>query len=255
MFLVKDRRLGMDNYVFTQMDPRTEGYKGDVTESVTLDYDMNTIHEWPDGQHRPNPQLCRDPQNPKHYKVFKFPAELRAAGYEFVHVNTPFLAYSWSDYRTRYYPVPEEYAKTMTQDEWFDFLEETDFATKIRKKQNERNEPIEPKAGSNREQIAEWVANRHMGADGGIHQVWFLQSGSPMDELRLLEVSERFTGEAAKVEPIDFGLDIGGTRYKLQVADVSEEHLGKIKADPAKMLPKDWKIDGALIWGRRGRQL
>jgi hypothetical protein len=69
-----------------------------------------------------------------------------------------------------------------------------------------------------------------------------------------LEVSERFTGEAKKIEPIDFGLDVDGAKYKLLVADVSEERLEKIKADPANSLPKDWKIDDALIWGRRGRR-
>ena len=251
MFLVKDRRLGMDNYVITQTDPRAEGYKGDVLEGVTIEYDMNAIHDWPDGQDRPNPQLGRDPKNPKHYKVFKFPEELLAAGFEIVHFNTPFLAYSWSDYRKQYYPIPAEYAKTMTQDEWFDFLEEADFAAKIRKK---KTEPKEPTQGSSRDQIAEWVAYRHMGADGGIHHVWFLPSGSPADEIRLLEVSEHFTGEAAKIEPIDFGLDLDGAKYKMLVADISEGHLEKIKADPVKLLPKDWKIDGALIWGRRGRQ-
>ena len=57
MFLVKDRRLGMDNYVFTQTDPRIEGCKGDVIEGATLDFDRNAIHHWSDGQPRPNPQL------------------------------------------------------------------------------------------------------------------------------------------------------------------------------------------------------
>jgi hypothetical protein len=251
MFLIKDRRLGMDNYVFTHTDPRADGYKDDVTEDVTLDYDMNAIHRWPDGQPRPNPQLGRDPNNPKHYKVFKFPEELRAAKFDFVHSSAPFVDYSWSEYRKRYYPVPEEFAKTMTQDEWFDFLEEADSATKIRKKMSE---PSKPKNGSDRDQIAEWVADRHMRADGGIQQVWFMRSGSPADEIRLLEVSERFTGEAAKIEPIDFGLDVDGAKYKLLVADVSGDQLEKIKADPANSLPTDWKIDGALIWGRRGRQ-
>lgn len=252
MFLVKDRRLGMDKYVFTQMDPRAEGYKGDVIEGVALKYDIEAIHNWPDGENRPNPQLGRDPNNTKLYKVFKFPEELQAAGFEFVYSNRPFFAYSWSDYRKQYYPIPAEYAETMTQDEWFDFLEEADFAAKIRKKMSE---PKEPKQGSSRDQIAEWVAKRHMGADGGIHHVWFLPSGSPADEIRLLEVSERFTGEAAKIEPIDFGLDLDGAKYKLLVADISAEHLEKIKADPAKLLPKDWMIDGVLIWGRRGRQV
>jgi hypothetical protein len=251
MFLIKDRRLGMDNYVFTQTDPRPEGYKGDVIEAVTLDYDMNAIYHWSDGQPSPNPQLGLDPKNLKHYKVFKLPEELQAARFERVHFNAPFVAYSWSDYRKRYYPVPEEYAKTMTQDEWFDFLEDADSAAKIRKRMSE---PKQPKQGSKREEIAEWVAQRHMRADGGIHQVWFLRAGSPADEIRLLEVSERFTGEAAKIEPIDFGLDIDGAKYKLLVADVSMKQLEKIKADPAKSLPKAWKIDDVLVWDRRGRR-
>jgi hypothetical protein len=251
MFLVKDRRLGMDNYLFMQTDPRAEGYKGDVNEGVTLDYDMNAVHLWPRGQPCPKPQLGRDPKNPKHYKVFKFPEELHAAGFEFVHSNTPFVEYSWSDYRKRYYPVPEEYAKTMTQDEWFDFLEEADYATSLRKKMSAANEP---KKDSSRDQIAEWVAKRHMGAEGGINQVWFLPSGSPTDEIRLLEVNERFSGEAAQIEPIDFGLDLDGAKYRLLVADVSVDVLEKVKAEPAKLLPKDWRIDGALVWGRRGRR-
>ena len=251
MFLVKDRRLGMDQYIFTQTDPRSDGYQGELVEEVTLEYDMNAIHIWPAGQPRPEPQLGRNPKNPKQYKVFKFPGELRAAEFVLEHANTPFVAYSWSDYRKHYYPVPEEYAKSMTQDEWFDFLEEADVATKFRKS---ITQPDKPQKGGNRDEIAEWVAKRHMGSDGGIQQVWSLPVGSPTDEIRLLEVSERFTGEAQKIEPVNIGLDIDGAKYRLLVADISANQLGKIKADPSNSLPDGWKIDGALIWGRRGRQ-
>ena len=102
MFLVKDRRLGMDYYVFTQLDPRTDGYRGDVTEDVNLEFDMNAIHRWPDGEPRPSPRLGRDPSNPRHYRVFKFPHELEAARFEFVDYNTPIIAYSWLDFRQRF---------------------------------------------------------------------------------------------------------------------------------------------------------
>jgi hypothetical protein len=251
MFLVKVRRLGRDDYVFTHTDPRTEGFKGDVTEGVTLKYEWKEIVEWPEGQPRPNPQLGRDPNEPKLYRVFKYPAELHAAGFELVYPNTPFVEYSWSEYLKRYYPVPEEYARSMTQDEWFDFLEGTDSATKIRKM---TSEPDKPTDGSNLQHVAEWVAKRHMGADGGINQVWFLHSGSPADEIRLLEISERFTGETTRIEPIDFGLDVDGKKYRLRVADVSMDRLNKIKDDPARTLPKDWKIEEAQIWDRRGRR-
>lgn len=250
MFLVKDRRLGMNNYVFTQSDPRAEGYAGDVIDGVALEYDMNAIHLWPDGQPRPNPQLGHDPKHPERYQVFKSPEDLHAAGFVLDTPNTPFVTYSWSDYRRRYYPVPEEYAKSMTQDEWFDFLEEADLASSLRRKNGQADQP--EKGG--RDQVAEWVAKRHMEADGAIHQVWFLRSGSPADEIRLLEVSERFTGAAATVEPVDFGLDVDGAKYKLVVADISAEQLERMKADPAESLPKGWRLDDAAVWGRRGRR-
>ncbi len=248
MFLVYDRRFGMDKYVFLHTDPRAEGFQGAVTEDVLLEYDMNAIHLWPEGRDCPEPQLGRDPRNPKQYKVFKYPNELDAAKFERIDPAPPFVANSWSDYRKRYYPVPEEYAKTMSQDEWFDFLDEADVAARIRRK---NHEPDAPKAGSSREEVAEWVAKQHMGADGGVHEVWFLPSGAPEGEIRLLEVSERFTGEPAKIEPVDFGLDVDAAQYKLVVADVSSDHLTRIKTDPANSLPKDWTLDQARIWGRR----
>jgi hypothetical protein len=249
MFLVKDRRFGMDNYVFTRTDPRSEGFKGEVIEGTTLEFDMNAIFLWPDGEPQPNPQLGRDPKNPRHYKVFKSPDDLHASGFEFVHSYAPVVPNSWSNYRKHYYPSEQDFAK-MTQDEWFDYLEEADTGARIRKK---LYEPAEPTPGSTREQIAEWVAKRHMAADGGILQVLFLQSGSPADEIRLLEVSERYTGEAAKIEPVDFGLDVVGANFKLVVADITVQQLGKIRADPAKMLPSGWKLNDAIVWGRRGR--
>ena len=71
--MVKDRRLGMDRYIFTWKDPRDDGYDGDVIEGVDLKYDLIEVHRWPEGQPRPDPQLGRDPSNKKNYKVFKSP--------------------------------------------------------------------------------------------------------------------------------------------------------------------------------------
>jgi hypothetical protein len=249
-YLVKDRRLGMENYVFTQADPRHDGYKGEVIEGVTLDYNMNEIHFWQEGQSRPEPQIGADPSNSKHYKVFKSPAELQAAGFVLVHTNRPFVAYSWSEYRKQYYPLPEEFAKSMTQDEWFDYLEEADFAAKIRKK---RNQLENPQPGGTLPQIAEWVAKRHMAADGGIQQVWFLSNGAPEDEIRLLEVSERYIGESNTITPFDVGLDVNGAKYLLRVADVTNDQLAQVKANPETTLPKGWQLNNATVWGRRGQ--
>src|SRR6185312_4041354 len=105
MFLVEDRRAGLHNFVFTHTDPRPDGCKGNVISDVRLDYDMNAIHLWPYGEARPDPQLGRDPADAKHYKVFKFPDELKATGYELVYHGTPVVVYSWQKYREMF-PVP-----------------------------------------------------------------------------------------------------------------------------------------------------
>lgn len=248
MFLVKDRRLGLDRYVFMMTDPRLDGYRGEVTEGVTLEFDQNHITLWPDGEQRPHPQLGCDPMNPKHYKVFKFPEGRRSAAFELIHDSVPLVPYTWSDYRAHYYPVPEEFAKNMTSDEWFDFLEEADSATIIRK---ERIEPTDPKPGSTREQIAEWVAKQHAGSDGGVRQVWFLPANSPADEIRLLEISERYTGEPDKIEPVDFSLNVANASFKLAIADISGARLEKIKSDPSRWLPNDWSLNNSISWSRR----
>ena len=111
--------------------------------------------------------------------------------------------------------------------------------------------PAEPKTGSTREQIAAWVAKRHVAADGGIQQVWFLRTESPPDEIRLLEVSERFTSGHARIEPVDFGLDVAGAKLRVLVADITSEQLERIKAEPKKWLPEGWVLPNSMIWGRR----
>lgn len=246
MFLVKDRRFGMDNFLFIQLDPRQDGYTGEVIEDAKLDYDMPDVRRWPDGEPHPDPQLGRDPKDPTRFKVFKFPQELKAAGFDFVHSHAPLVAYSWSDYRRQYRPEPEEVAEKMTRDEWFDELEWSDRTTKIR---SQMADDPEPDARSSRDEVAKWVARRHMGADGGVQQVWYLPGGAPADEIRLLEAGDRYGG-FEPIKPIDFGLDIDGKAYKLLVADVTTGQLEKVK-NGLTQLPSGWADDSAVVWGRR----
>ena len=246
MFLTKDRRMGMDYYVFTQLDPRTEGYRGVVSENVSLDYDMNAIHQWPHGEARPAPRLGRDPKSPLHYRVFKFPHELEEAGYEFIDYNTPLVAYSWLDYK-RQYPRLSEVADRIGEDEWSAELDEIDEATKLFRQKDIESEPP---AGSDRDKIAEWVAKRHLGTDGSIRQVVYLPSGAPANEIRLLEVNERFARDEEVPEPLDFGIEIAGRAIKVFVADVTKAQLEKLKADPT-TLPKGWAWGGERVWGLR----
>lgn len=246
MFLIKDRRVGMDYYVFTQLDPRTNGYRGAVIENVSLDYDMNAIHRWPDGEPRPAPRLGRDPKNPVNYRVFKFPHELEAAGFEFIDYNTPLVAYSWLDYK-RQYPRLAEVVETIGEDEWSAQLDEIDEVTKLLRQKD--TEP-EPPVGSDRDKIAEWVAKRHLGADGSIRQVVYLPTGAPTNEIRLIEVNERLPPGDGLLEPLDFGIEIAGRAIKVFVADVTKAQLEKLKADPS-FLPKGWAWGGERVWGLR----
>lgn len=244
MFLVEDRRPGLPNFVFLARDPRKDGYKGKVIDDVELDYDLLAISQWPDGAPCPDPQLGRDPANPKHYKVFKYPEELQAAGFELVRRTSPFVYPSWNDYR-RMLPTPEGIAETSEEDEWFDYLDEIDNATKLRR---QRDVNPDPPPGSDRDHIAEWVAKRHLSAAGSIRQVWYLPKGAPAEEIRLLEINDRFSRADDRIEPLDFGIEVAGTPVKLFVADVSSDQFEQMRNDPSR-LPKGWTLEGARSWG------
>jgi hypothetical protein len=99
MFLVKDS--DMNNLVFTGEDPRKDGYRGEAEAGVTLEYDMEHVHSWPDGAPRPDPCVGVAPDDPKKYKVFKSEAERRQAGYRPVPgmpAAMPAVFGSWSNY-------------------------------------------------------------------------------------------------------------------------------------------------------------
>jgi hypothetical protein len=97
MFLVEHQRLGVTYLVFTWQDPRQDGFQEPVVEGVTLDYDMEHVHRWPEGHARPEECAGRDPQNPSHYKVFKYNDELRQEGYQPV-AGKVMVFGRWSDY-------------------------------------------------------------------------------------------------------------------------------------------------------------
>lgn len=95
MFLVRDEVPGCVYLVFTQTDPREDGYAGEVEEGVTLDDAAD--YSWPEGSERPMHLVGRDPARPNHYRVFKFHHELEAAGYEQV-AGTAITPGRWSSY-------------------------------------------------------------------------------------------------------------------------------------------------------------
>lgn len=247
MFVAEDQRPGFHNYVFTQLDPKIDGFKGPVIEGATLEYDVLSVSDWPGGAQRPQPQLGRDPANSKHYKVFKYPHDLLESGFELVHHNAPVVVYSWHDYK-KMVPLPLEIAERTEEPEWFEYLDEVDAATLHRQR---RAPAPDLQSNSPPERIAEWIAKSHLSADASVRQVWYLPTGAPDGEIRLLEVSNRISGAEDVPEPMDFGVEVGGKSVKLMVADVTGEQLRRIQSDP-NLLPAGWNMSHAKLYhGRR----
>jgi hypothetical protein len=245
MFLVQDRRFGTTNLVFLGEDPRKDGYAGSVIEGVTLDYDMEAVHSWSEGQARPEACVGRAMEHPKHYKIFRYRKDLQAAGYEPVS-GTLSLFGSWSDYlKFKLDPPNPEHIDDL---QWYDYLDKVDEDSRCRRQRGEKDATPVSKS---RDELASWLAKRHFIADSAIREVWYLPQESPSEEIRLLEVSDRFTGSESMVEPVDFGLDVAGESLRLLVADITSEQLELIKQDPTR-LPSGWSLRGAKHWSRRG---
>jgi hypothetical protein len=101
-----------------------------------------------------------------------------------------------------------------------------------------------PAAAFNRDSVAATYAKRHAEADPAIRAIYYLPTGAPENEIRLVEVNEAILGTAGP-EPIDFGVDSGTpNEHKLIVFDVTPEQWEEIKAKPLG-LPPGWTLDGS----------
>jgi hypothetical protein len=96
MYLAEDRSRGQSYLVFTEVDPREDGFTGSVTEDVFLDVPEG-LFLWPDGHGGPEPCVGQDPTDANRYKVFKYSRDLQKAGYR--PVSATFDVYErWSEY-------------------------------------------------------------------------------------------------------------------------------------------------------------
>lgn len=101
-----------------------------------------------------------------------------------------------------------------------------------------------PAATFNRDSVAATYASRHLSADPAIQAIYFLPTGAPANEIRLVEVNGAILGTAGP-EPIDFGVDSGTpNEHKLIVFDVTPEQWEAIK-DKTLDLPPGWTLDGS----------
>jgi len=246
MFLVKDDRFQPPNLVFVDQDPRGDGYTGEIVDDVSLDYDELEVHRSDDGQRSPEPCVGIAPDDSKHYRMFRSPDQLRAAGFEPV-AGTPIASFrSWFEY-IRISLSPPKPNQT-SEVSWYDYLDTVDEASR---EWRNREQTPDPPAGADRDSVAAWLAIKHFIGDSAIREVWYLPKNAPENEIRLLELSDRLAGNESHVDPFDFGLDIEGANFRLMVADVTTDQMEQIKQNH-QQLPPGWSLDETKIWRRRG---
>jgi hypothetical protein len=100
-----------------------------------------------------------------------------------------------------------------------------------------------------RDEAAGWIARKHLAADPGVTDVWYLPGNAPEREIRLLEVNVLLAefGEEERL-PIDFGFDVDGTVFSLLVLDLTPNQWKQVR-EGAAPLPENWNLDGARHFG------
>ena len=77
-YLIVDQPRG--TYVFTNEDPRREGFPGPVEEDVSLVEEFPEILHWPEGR-RPEQWLGVSQKDHGEYRVFPSPQDCTSAGF------------------------------------------------------------------------------------------------------------------------------------------------------------------------------
>ena len=95
----------------------------------------------------------------------------------------------------------------------------------------------------NRDSLAWWYAERHYKTDIGVDKVFYLPTNAPDREIRLLEINKMIS-EMDTLEPLDFGVDIGGANpHTLFVLDVTPDQWEAINRKEI-CLPIGWTLEG-----------
>lgn len=146
-------------------------------------------------------------------------------------------------------PTAADLAKQVEQldeEQWLEFLDRLDEVTQRRAA---RVEPSDSPVHTSRAKLANWVARAHLLLDRGVQEVWFLPTGAPDSEIRILKVSNQVLMPSAGLTPMSKALEADGVQFCLVIADVPRKGLDQIKQNPA-LLPPDWTLEGGIVWGR-----
>lgn len=101
--------------------------------------------------------------------------------------------------------------------------------------------------------FAEWLARQHLGFDSRLTEVVYLPSGSPDNEVRLLEVNTGLYRDADQtIVAVETTPAIADLPFRVWIADVTPDEWAKLQASPDK-LPAGWSLDARQIMRRRAR--
>jgi hypothetical protein len=94
-----------------------------------------------------------------------------------------------------------------------------------------------------RDAMAAQYVKRHKAVDGDVTAIYYLPTGAPPNEIRLIEVN-RAIKSIAEPEPIDFGVASGTEdEHRLVVLDVTPAQWKEIR-DETRRLPAGWSLHG-----------
>jgi hypothetical protein len=106
---------------------------------------------------------------------------------------------------------------------------------------------LPPKA--NRDQVAEWIARKHLAVDPGITDILYLPTDAPPEEIRLIEANSLLAALPDEdISPMDFGLNVECLNFKLLVVDVTPSQWNRI-VEGRSAIPQDWNLRDAQRFG------
>ena len=116
-YLVTDERVGPPVLVFTLKNPQSDGYDGDVDEGITLDYDMDAVHIWSEGEESfPRTQLAEIRQTLNIIKFSSMTVSVRPKVSRQISANYS-VNVTWTDY------LKLHRADELPESVWFDELD------------------------------------------------------------------------------------------------------------------------------------
>ncbi len=100
--------------------------------------------------------------------------------------------------------------------------------------------------------FAIWLAKQHLGIDPHIHEVIYLPTDSPAQEIRLIEINTKLYLEPGDdaIVPVNMTPAASGLPYKVTVADITPAQWSRVQRTPG-LLPVGWSLAGRVRTGRR----